>query len=196
MKIATFPTAEKQTQMLELLKFGTVMVFVDSRHKDVVVPDYLKSDFQLRLNFDYAFEIDDFRVLPDRLEASLSFNKKNFFCVVPFEAVYLFINHGVERGSLFTESVPVEMLEVFAAMQKQEQPRSVALHSVASSPAATTTASPEASPNQQTASPNSDTVPVPAAAAKTAEANAPDSSSPSGAAEPKPKKRGHLRLVK
>lgn len=123
MKIETYELAKKEEEMLRLLKHGTVMVFVDSRREGVVVPDYLKNDFQLRLNFDYAFEIDDFQVLPDRIEASLSFNKKNFFCVLPFEAVYLIINHFIQQGSLFTESIPVEMLESFAGLNQQQVER-------------------------------------------------------------------------
>lgn len=113
MKIQTHPVSDKQHMALEYLKFGTIMVFVDSRHEGVIVPEYLKNDYQLRLNFDYAFEIDDFQILKDRFEASLSFNRKNFFCVVPMDAVYLILNHATERGALFVESVPSEMLSLF-----------------------------------------------------------------------------------
>ncbi len=123
MKIETYDLAKKEEEMLRLLKHGTVMVFVDSRREGVLVPEHLKGDFQLRLNFDYAFEIPDFQVLPDRLEASLSFNKKNFFCVLPFESVYLMINHFIQQGSLFTESIPVEMLEAFAGLNQQKLER-------------------------------------------------------------------------
>lgn len=107
--------------MLKLLQFGTVMVFVDSRQRDVVVPEHLKEDYQLRLNFDYAYEVDDFRVLPDRLEASLSFNRRNFFCVIPFNAVYLMVSHAIQHGVLFTRSVPVEMLEYLSHEATRQQ---------------------------------------------------------------------------
>jgi len=124
MKIETHQDNQKQAQILKMLQFGTIMIFVDSRHKDVLVPVHLKDDYQLRLNFDYAYELDDFRVLPDRIEASLSFNQQNFFCVIPFEAMYLLICHSIQHGVLFTESVPIEMLEYFAeeanAQEKKE----------------------------------------------------------------------------
>jgi len=119
MKIETHSDSEKQAQMLKLLQFGTVMVFVDSRNQDVLVPDHLKSDYQLRLNFDYAYEVDDFRVLPDRLEASLSFNRRNHFCVIPFNSIYLLVSHTIQHGVLFTQSVPIEMLEYFASETKK-----------------------------------------------------------------------------
>lgn len=121
MKIETVPDSEKQSQMLKLLQFGTAMVFVDSRRASVLVPEHLKGDYQLRLNFDYAYEVDDFRVLPDRLEASLSFNHKNFFCVIPFDAIYLMVSHTIHHGVLFVQSIPVEMLEYFATEAKQEE---------------------------------------------------------------------------
>lgn len=121
MKIETHADSEKQAQMLKLLQYGTVMVFVDSRGQAVMVPEHIKTDYQLRLNFDYAYEVDDFRVLPDRLEASLSFNHKNFFCVIPFSSVYLLVSHTIQHGVLFTQSVPIEMLEYFASEAQMEQ---------------------------------------------------------------------------
>lgn len=121
MKIETHPDSDKQAQILKLLQFGTVMVFIDSRMPSVVVPDHLKGDYQLRLNFDYAYEVSDFRVLPDRLEASLSFNQRNFFCVIPFEAIYLTVSHSIKHGVLFAQSVPIEMLEYFAAEAQREE---------------------------------------------------------------------------
>ncbi len=114
MKIDTSHNNEKQSQILRLLQFGTVMVFVDSRHPKVIVPDGLKGDFQLRLNFDYAYDIPDFRVLTDRLEASLSFDHRDFFCVLPFDAIYLIVAHSIQHGILFPTSIPNEMLEYFA----------------------------------------------------------------------------------
>jgi hypothetical protein len=65
--------------------------------------------------------VPDFRLLPDRLEASLSFNQRNFFCVIPYEAVYLSVSHSIKHGVLFAQSVPVEMLEYFAAEAQKEE---------------------------------------------------------------------------
>jgi hypothetical protein len=121
MKIEIFQNTEKQSQMLKLLQFGSVMVFIDSRHPEVSVPDYLVGDFQLRLNFDYAFEIEDFRVLPDRLEGSLSFNNRDFFCVIPYNSIYLLVNHSIQHGALFTESVPMEMMDYFTQATQATQ---------------------------------------------------------------------------
>ncbi|MBU0506228.1 MAG: ClpXP protease specificity-enhancing factor SspB [bacterium] len=146
MKIEIFQKPEKQSQMLKFLQFGTVMVFIDSRHPEVVVPDYLVGDFQLRLNFDYAFEIEDFRVLPDRLEGSLSFNNRDFFCVIPYSSIYLLVNHGIQHGALFVESVPLEMMDYFTqattqhAVEEAKQAAPVRAVEGAPSPAKTTVA--------------------------------------------------------
>jgi hypothetical protein len=118
MKIELCGETAKQAQMLKLLQFGTVMIFVDSRHPDVLVPDYLKDDCQLRLNFDYAYDIEDFRILPDRIEASLSFNHKNFYCVLPYDALYLMLSHRIRHGALFSQSVPDEMVDFFVKEAK------------------------------------------------------------------------------
>lgn len=122
MQIDVFPQQDKQKQILELLKFDTIMVFIDARNANVKVPDSLKAQFDLRLNFDYEFGIDDFRILPDRLEASLSFSEGEFFCVIPFEAVYLILCQAVNRGCLFVESVPNEMLDFFFDAKSQHLP--------------------------------------------------------------------------
>ncbi len=164
MKIETFQDSEKQSQILKLLQFGTVMVFIDSRSDAVIVPDHLKGDYQLRLNFDYAYEVDDFRVLPDRIEASLSFNHKNFFCVIPFNAVYLMVSHTIHHGVLFVQSIPAEMLEYFAAEAKKEE---VEVKQVKNGPALNVISNVG---NAQTAVDKS--------------------------IEKKPRKRGHLRVVK
>ena len=100
MQIQVFEPKDKQKQVLELLKFDTIMVFIDARNENVKVPESLKAQFDLRLNFNYEFGINDFRVLPDRIEASLSFAEGEFFCVIPFEAVYLILCQAVNQPLL------------------------------------------------------------------------------------------------
>jgi stringent starvation protein B len=145
MKILPFTDAEKQAQMLHLLKLGTVMVFLDARREGVRVPEHFAKDFQLRLNFDYAFEIDDFRVLPNCIEATLSFNQNQFFCVVPLSAVYLMVSHGSQVGSLYPESVPHEMLNFFTAESRDEK-RPSKLAAIAPAPAASSAKSSDEAP--------------------------------------------------
>lgn len=175
MKILPFPENEKQTQMLHQLKLGTVMVFLDTRAAGVIVPEQYRNDFQLRLNFDYAFEIDDFKVLPDRLEASLSFNRQRFFCVVPFSAVYLMVSHGSQIGALFPESIPKEMLNFFTLEQRPfEKQKNMSVLDGAAQPAESALATDAESPAGERAG----------------------RSTEDGDEAASSKKRGHLRLVK
>ncbi len=167
MKILPFTDAEKQAQMLHLLKMGTVMVFIDARRPNVIIPEKHAGDFQLRLNFDYAFEIGDFKVLPDSLEATLSFNQIDFFCRIPFSAVYLMICHESQVGGLFPESIPKEMMDFF----------SVETRTGKVDPAAP--------------------VPTPTPALAVAKVAKQDSEKePHKSEEVKPKRKNHLRVVK
>lgn len=171
MKILPFTDAEKQAQMLHLLKMGTVMVFTDARRPGVVVPDKHEGDFQLRLNFDYAFEIGDFKVLPDGLEATLSFNQIDFFCRIPFSAVYLMICHESQVGALFPESIPKEMMDFFSVETRTGK----------------------ADPAVPTAAP-APALAVAKAVKKVVKESA--DAEPAKSEETKPKKRNHLRVVK
>lgn len=122
MQIEIFEPSQKKTQLLELLKFDTVMVFLDARHPDVLVPPAFKTQFDLRLNFDYEFEIHDFKVLDEHIEATLAFGEGDFFCRIPFDAVYLMVCQAVSRGCLFPPNVPVEMLSFFFDANHQHLP--------------------------------------------------------------------------
>ena len=39
--------------------------------------------------------------------------------MIPFEAVYMMVNHYIQHGVLFLDSVPPEMLDVFAGMREE-----------------------------------------------------------------------------
>lgn len=123
MQIEIFEPSQKKKQLLELLKFDTVMVFLDARNPDVLVPPAFKTQFDLRLNFDYEFEIHDFKVLDEHIEATLAFGEGEFFCRIPFSAVYLIVCQAVSRGCLFPQNVPVEMLGFFFDGNHQNLPQ-------------------------------------------------------------------------
>lgn len=125
MRVESHSVEKKQEIILKLLQFGTVMVFLDSSVRGVLVPDHLKNDVQLKLNFDYSYELEDMRILPDRLEATLSFNQSNFFCVIPMDAVYFMLCPALQYGVLYDGSVPKEMLDFFHQHSTYHQNRSL-----------------------------------------------------------------------
>lgn len=110
MKLTHGVKEDKKGHLERLLQFGTVMIFVDSRREGVTVPPEHQSNPQLPLNLDYAFEIPDFKILEDRVEVSLSFNKKDFFCLLPFASIYGVRSIPAGEFVVFFDDVPAELL--------------------------------------------------------------------------------------
>lgn len=123
MKVITKNSTEKQEQLLFYLKFGTVMLWIDGRDAEVVLPAGLKSLYQVRLNLDYGFEAADIRILPERVEATLSFGKDRFACIIPLHAVYMLVSNPTETGCIFPDSVPPEMLELMDQTRPKTPPQ-------------------------------------------------------------------------
>ena len=109
MKITHAPKEAKKIQLERLLKNGTVMVMLDARRTGVQVPSEHMGNPQLALNFDFMYNIPDFKVQDDRIEATLEFGPMNFFCVLPFEAVYGYRPHSGDEVVVFPESVPKDL---------------------------------------------------------------------------------------
>ena len=110
MKMTQGVREDKKGHLERLLEFGTVMIFVDSRRHGVTVPPEHLSNPQLPLNLDYAFDIPDFKILEDRVEVSLSFNKKDFFCSLPFSSIYGVRSIPAGEFVVFFDDVPAELL--------------------------------------------------------------------------------------
>lgn len=173
MKLTESPKAEKHAHLDRLLAKGTVMIFIDSRRPDVIVPPAHKENVQLMLNLDYAYEIPDFKVAEDHIEASLSFNQQNFFCVLPLDAIYAFSSKVDEEIVVFPEDVPQSgeggMLAPLMATSKLAPAPGLALVDE------TTKSLPEPNP---------------------ASNQSPPEASPAPETSPEKPKRGHLRLIK
>lgn len=109
MKLIHAPKEAKKIQLERLLQGGTVMVMLDARHSGVQVPSQHRGNPQLALNFDYLFNIPDFKILDDRIEATLEFGPMNFFCILPFSAVYGLHPLSGDEAIVFPESVPPDL---------------------------------------------------------------------------------------
>ncbi|MBI2340471.1 MAG: hypothetical protein HYU99_08945 [Deltaproteobacteria bacterium] len=110
MKITHAPIDAKKMELERLLKNGTVMVLLDSRRFGVQAPQDHMGNPQLALNFDTMFNIPDFKILDDRIEATLEFGPMNFFCVIPFDAVYGYRPLSGDEAVVFPESVPKDLV--------------------------------------------------------------------------------------
>lgn len=114
MRVVESSKGEKRAHLDRLLEKGTVMVIVDARMQGVRVPPVHKENAKLPLNLDYAFRIPDFRVFDDRVEASLSFNMKNFFCVLPLDSIYIMNSCSNGETVIFPEDIPRDLLSEMA----------------------------------------------------------------------------------
>ncbi len=109
MKLIEGTSAEKKQNLEKLLGFGTIMVFVDARKTGVEVPEQHRGNAQLPLNLDYTFQIPDFKVCDDRIEASLSFSRQRYFCVIPFDAIYAVSSKAVNEALVYPENLPPDI---------------------------------------------------------------------------------------
>lgn len=101
---------QKRRQLLDMLDKGLVMIHLDPRPEDVIVPAWLKTEPVLRLNLAYGFRLPALDVGADGIYAVLSFNRQNFGCTIPWGAVFaLTMPDNGHDGMLWPTSLPDEL---------------------------------------------------------------------------------------
>ncbi len=113
---------ENAEQKLEafsrLVDGGTVMVTLDARRPGVSVPEQYAEDAQLNLNFCHDFQIPDFSYDESGVRASLSFNGRDVWCDVPWDAVYMMRSHESGDVLIFPSSLPEEIQALLPQIQE------------------------------------------------------------------------------
>ena len=101
----------KREAFLTFFKDGWVYVHLDARRSDVQVPDHLKGEARLVLQYgaNMPVPIDDLLVSEDGIRATLSFNRQPCETVIPWSSVYI-VACTDGRGVLYHEDVPPEVL--------------------------------------------------------------------------------------
>jgi len=91
---------------------GSVLMHLDPRLDNVVVPSWLRQQPQLVLTvgLDMAIPIPDLRVDDDGVYGTLSFNRSPFTCKVPWEAVFALVGDD-GRGMVWPQSMPEEIAQ-------------------------------------------------------------------------------------
>lgn len=111
---------QKRQKMLELLDRGMVMIHLDPRAPGVIVPAQFRADPVLRLNVAWQFQLPALEIGEDSVYAVLSFQRQNFGCTVPWEAVFGLTMPDVEHeGMLWPESMPAELDPFFGPTPDQ-----------------------------------------------------------------------------
>ena len=100
----------KERELRALLERGVVMVHLDPRIDGVVVPPQFSRESALRLNVAYAFNLPAFEITKEGVYAILSFNRQNFGCTIPWQAVYaLTLPDESHEGMVWPDSMPLEL---------------------------------------------------------------------------------------
>ena len=104
---------DKRGALEELLERGPVLVHVDARRPEVVVPTKLRDDPRLVLRFGYRLQpaIVDLVVDDAGLAGTLTFGGMPFFCRLPWSAVYAAVVEGEQRGMVWAEDIPSVVLD-------------------------------------------------------------------------------------
>ncbi len=99
------PRSEKDRAKFEVFETmiadGMVMVTLDTRVDGVKVPPKFQGLSELRLNFSYLFQIEDFDFDGRGVRASLSFQGTRHFCDIPWEAVFMVYSHESGEFAVF-----------------------------------------------------------------------------------------------
>jgi stringent starvation protein B len=103
---------DKRRTVEQLLARGPVLVHVDARRAEVAVPARFRADASLVLRFGYTLTpaIADLAVDDDAISGTLTFAGQPFRCVLPWTAVYAAMVEGEQRGTVWPEDVPEDVL--------------------------------------------------------------------------------------
>jgi stringent starvation protein B len=111
---------DKRRTLEALLTHGAVLVHVDARRAGVSVPPLFRADPSLVLRFGYDLDpaITDLVVDDEAVSGTLTFSGQPFRCVLPWTAVYAAMIEDEQRGTVWPEDVPEDVL----TGGEQEQP--------------------------------------------------------------------------
>jgi stringent starvation protein B len=103
---------DKRRTLEALLARGPVLVHVDARRAEVTVPPRFRADPSLVLRFGYGLSpaIADLTVDDRAISGTLTFSGQPFQVILPWSAVYAAMVEGEQRGTVWPEDVPEDVL--------------------------------------------------------------------------------------
>ncbi|GEM_PF-1071469 len=103
---------DKRRTVEQLLGRGPILVHVDARRAEVSVPPRFRADPGLVLRFGYNLNpaIGDLTVDDEAIAGTLTFAGQPFRCILPWTAVYAASVEGEQRGTVWPEDVPEDVL--------------------------------------------------------------------------------------
>lgn len=162
---------EKKDRMLTALDRGMVMVHLDARRPGVLVPKHLATEAHLRLNVSYRFDPPDLTVGDWGVRCTLSFNGSRFKVAIPWSALFAITSHATKEFWLYPDDMPQELIQQAVTHAQSRPPEE---------------GEPLPGPARLTPSEGSKTLLREVAGEKCDDEEEP----------PKPRNRGHLRVIK
>ena len=106
------PPPNKRAVIDELLAKGPVLIHCDARRSDVAVPDRFRAEAKLVLRFGHGLSppIPDLTVDEHGVSATLTFGGTPFRCVLPWAAIYAAVADGEQRGMVWPDDIPEDLL--------------------------------------------------------------------------------------
>ena len=103
---------DKRRTLEQLLARGPVLVHVDARRTEVEVPQRFRADASLVLRFGYTLQpaIRDLCIDDEGISGTLTFGGSPFHVMLPWTAVYAAMVEGEQRGTVWPEDVPEDVL--------------------------------------------------------------------------------------
>ena len=103
---------DKRRTLEQLLARGPVLVHVDARRTEVAVPPRFRADASLVLRFGYTLQpaIRDLCIDDEGISGTLTFGGSPFHVMLPWTAVYAAMVEGEQRGTVWPEDVPEDVL--------------------------------------------------------------------------------------
>ena len=125
MSNSTHPLPRKKDVAMALLQGPSIFIHLDPRKPEVLVPAYFKKQPQLvlQVGLNMAIQIPDLKVDDEGVTCTLSFNRRPFWCSLPWTAIYALVGEALEgedmKGMLWPDDVPAEI----AAQRDSKSPQ-------------------------------------------------------------------------
>lgn len=101
----------KKEVALEMLQRSNVFIHLDPRRPGVVVPEQFKKKphLVLEIGLHMPVPIPDLKIGKKGIRCTLSFARKSFHCIIPWESVFALVGED-QRGKLWYEDMPPEVI--------------------------------------------------------------------------------------
>ncbi|MBZ0235313.1 MAG: hypothetical protein K8M05_23500 [Deltaproteobacteria bacterium] len=119
------PPPDKRQVVDDLLSRGPVLVHFDARRGDVQVPPRFVREPKLVLRFGHALSppIPDLVVDEKGIAGTLTFGGVPFRCVLPWPAIFAAVQDGDQRGMVWPDDIPDDLIDAAGAASVTPDPR-------------------------------------------------------------------------